>query len=263
MADAASVESTFTFHALPGGIKSLQAAVAKQSLEKWNLDVHMQAHAFRYDEHFTPPSTDAFLRDFFNDETVQATAPVCTGRKLGSWGSMGSVGSIKAERLTACVVRLDFFDRLEKEDVGIVRAGHIAKCIDAPCGEMIIASDRLRLLLLDESSEEWGVFSGSERRELIFHILARLAIGGGLNQYEDAFQPYLDLCKGIYKDLVAVQKDGAGQLHVRSIVLQVTGAAGSTNPLFPTASKHNFCYLTIDPLQRHVKYWYFAFFPMM
>jgi len=50
---------------------------------------------------------------------------------------------------------------------------------------------------------------------------------------------------------------------LRAVLPQVTAAVGSASPLFPSASKHNFCYLTIDPLQRHVKYWYCAFFPMM
>eukprot|EP00967_Tisochrysis_lutea_P062338 scaffold79984_cov31-Tisochrysis_lutea.AAC.1 len=258
----ASVENTFRFHLLPGGIKSLGEKSAKELLAKWNLDVHMQAHSFRYDQHFTPQQLDAFLCDFFNDPTVQATAPVCTGRQIHSWGSMGSVSSVKADRLSTSVVRLDFFDRLEKE-VDIVRAGYIAKCLDVPCEEMVIASDKLRLMLLDESSEEWGAYSRDERRELIFHILSRLAIGGGLNQYEDHIEPYLTMTKSLYKDLVAVQKDGAGQLHVRSIALQVLNAAGAVHPLFPTPSRHNFCYLTIDPLQRHVRYWYGAFFPMM
>jgi hypothetical protein len=161
------------------------------------------------------------------------------------------------------VVRLDFFDRLESEEVGIVRAGYIAKCLDVVCGEMVIASDKLRLMLLDETSEEWEVFSAQERGELIFHILARLAIGGGLNQYEDQIEPYLTMTRAMYKDLVAVQKDGAGRLHVRSIALNVLSASGSENALFPSASKHNFCYVTIDPLQRHVRYWYSAYFSMM
>lgn len=265
MADdaSASVETTFTFHVLPGSLKSLKEKKAQELLSKWNLDVHMQAHSFRYDQHFTPPQLEAFLHDFFNDPTVQSTAPVCTGRQAGSWGPMGSVSSIKKERMSTSVVRLDFFDRLESEEIGIVRAGCIAKCLDVPCGEMVIASDKLRVMLLDEASEEWDVFSAQERRELIFHILARLAIGGGLNQYEDQIEPYLTMTKALYKDLVAVQKDGAGQLHVRSIALNVLEASGSELALFPSASKHNFCYLTIDPLQRHVRYWYSAYFSMM
>jgi len=232
MADSASVENTFSFHALPGGLKSLVEKKNKELLAKWNLDVYMQAHSFRYDQHFTPPQLDAFLRDFFNDSTVQATAPVCTGRQLGSWGQMGSVSSIKAERLATSVVRLNFFDRLETEEAGVVRSGHIAKCLDAPCGEMVIASDKLRLMLLDETCEEWGVYSAAERRELIFHVLQRLAIGGGLNQYEDMIELYLSLSKALYKDLVAVQKDGAGQLSVRSVALQVRPARTTYGGLY-------------------------------
>ena len=59
--------------------------------------------------------------------------------------------------------------------------GDIAKCLDVQCGEVLV-SDRLRKLLLDEEDEEWELFSEAERRELIFHVLRRLAVGGGLNQ---------------------------------------------------------------------------------
>ena len=34
-----------------------------------------------------------------------------------------------------------------------------------------------------QASEEWEVFSEAERNELIFHVMRRLAVGGGMNQY--------------------------------------------------------------------------------
>ena len=50
------------------------------------------------------------------------------------------------------MLRLDFFDRVKDE---AVRAGDKAGCFDVPCGD-ILASDRLRKMILDESSEEWS-----------------------------------------------------------------------------------------------------------
>jgi len=250
--------ATFTFHPLQP-LASLQKKEACESLKKWNLDITMQSHAFRYDQNFTPQQLQAFLVDFFNDGEVQKAVPVCTGR--GSWGSMGKVTSVQAERLCTTVLRLDFFDRLE--DAGVARKeGDISKCFDVQIGD-VLASDKLRVMLLDESSEEWDTYSASERSELLFHLLRRLAVGGGLNQYEDSMVPYLDMCKGLYKDLVAVHKDGAGELRVRSLAFEVSGATGGAAPLFPRESANNFCYVTIDPVQRHVKYWYAAWFPMM
>ena len=38
---------------------------------------------------------------------------------------------------------------------------------------------------------------------------------------------------------------------------------GSSASLFPRPSPHNFCYVSVDPIARHVKVWYSAYFPMM
>mmetsp|Transcript_5679 Transcript_5679/g.12356 ORF Transcript_5679/g.12356 Transcript_5679/m.12356 type:complete len:259 (-) Transcript_5679:155-931(-) len=250
--------TTFSFHPLHP-LASLHTSRAKELLNKWNLDVHGRSYVFRFDQHFTQGQSQAFLNDFFNDPQVQESLPVCKGR--GDWGPLGKVGAIQVERLRTSELRLDFFDRLES--CGVARNGSIAKCFDVQCGE-VLASDKLRLMLLDESAEEWEVFSASERKELLFHLLRRFAVGGGLNQYEEVMAPYLEMCKAVYKELLAVQKDPAsGQLQVRSLVFNVMDATGSSAKLFPRNSAHNFCYISIDPLQRHVKAWYNAWFPMM
>lgn len=158
------------------------------------------------------------------------------------------------------MLRLDFFDRLSAE--GLVRCGDIAKCLDVQCGDVLV-SDRLRKMLLDESSEEWMLYTEAERAELIFHVMKRLAIGGGMNQYDDAIETYLTMTKQLYKDLVTVSKSAAGALQVSSLTFAVDSVAGSSNALFPKQNEHNFCYVTIHPLQRHVKLWYCAWFPMM
>lgn len=42
-------------------------------------------------------------------------------------------------------------------------------------------------------------YSDKERDEFIFHIFKRLCVGGGMCQYEDLLQPYVDLTKLVYK----------------------------------------------------------------
>ena len=133
-----------------------------------------------------------------------------------------------------------------------------------PLGRLaVLVGDRLRKLLLDDSSEDWDIFSEAERRELIFHVMRRLAIGGGMNQYDDAIEPYLRLTKEVYKDLVTVSKSSGGALQVSSLTLAVESVAGTSASLFSRPSPHNFCYVCIDPNARHVKLWYAAWFPMM
>ena len=256
---AADSGSSFTFHALENAFPSLQSTQMKDRMLKWNLAPTMVAKAFRFDQAFKPEQLDAFLLDFFNDPEVQEHAPIALSG--GSWGRLGKASAVKKERLASTLLRLDLFDQLE--EAGIVRKGSIGGCLDAQVGEVLV-SDRLRLCLLDEASEEWEAFSSMQRRELLLHVLRRLAVGGGLNQFDDKMEPYLAACKALYKDLVAVQKEAStGKLQVRSLCYEVTEASGDAGSLFPRASPHNFCYVCIDPVQRHVKYWYAAWFPMM
>ena len=74
---------------------------------------------------------------------------------------------------------------------------------------------------------------------------------------------YLELTKNVYKELVGVHKLATGALAVRSIVLQVADVTSGGAPLFCRPSPHNFCYVSIDPTLRHVKYWYHAWTPML
>ena len=259
VADTANSGSSFTFHSMEPAFPSLLTTPMRDRLLKWNLQPTMVAKAFRFDQAFKPQQLDAFLLDFFNDPEVQEHAPVALPG--GSWGSLGKTTAVKKERLAATLLRLDLFDQLEAN--GIVRNGGIFGCLDAQVGEILV-SDRLRLALLDEASEEYETFSTAQRRELLFHVMRRLAVGGGLNQWDDAMEPYLSACKALYKDLVAVQKEAStGKLQVRSLCFEVTEAVGDAGALFPRASPHNFCYVCVDPVQRQVKYWYAAWFPMM
>ena len=258
----ADASSSFSFtpldmkHSFP----SLQTDEAREKLTQWNMLPFMKHASFRFDQAFSADQSDAFLMDFFASAAVQQVAPVCVGP--GQWGVLGSLGAgaVKYTRLPTTVLRLDFFDRLK--EAGIVREGDIAKCFDVQCGEVLV-SDRLRKALLDESDEEWELFSEAERKELIFHIMKRLAVGGGMNQYDDSIEPYLKLTKAVYKDMVTVNKSAGGSLQVVSNTFLVESVAGSSSSLYPRRGDHNFCYVVVDPVSRHVKIWYSAWFPMM
>ena len=119
---------------------------------------------------------------------MQRAAPACTGRRGASWAPLGAVSAVRATRLATSVLRMDFWDRLTGADV-THKSGSINRCYDTQCGE-VLASDKLRVMLLDESSDEWATYSEAERAELIFHVLARLAVGGGLNQYDEEVRPH-------------------------------------------------------------------------
>ena len=258
--------SAYQFTPIDKSFPSLQPEDVKGALLRWNLSPFMQAQAFRFDQAFVPEQAEAFLRDFFASPIVQATAPVCTGpgthtiHHVAQFGQLGEVEAIKYKRLPTTVLRLDFFDRLK--EAGISREGDIAKCLDEQVGSILV-SDKLRKLLLDESWEDWEIYSEAERAELIFHIMKRLAVGGGMNQYDERMDLYLSITKALYKDLVTVSKTPAGALQVSSLTYQVESVSGSSASLFPRDGDHNFCYVAVDPLNRHVKLFYAAWFPMM
>lgn len=61
-------------------------------------------------------------------------------------------------------------------------------------------------MLLDEESEEYNLYSKEERNEFMFQIFQILVLGGILCQYEDTLEPYLDVTKNIYKDLIRLSE---------------------------------------------------------
>jgi hypothetical protein len=73
-----------------------------------------------------------------------------------------------------------------------------------------------------EESECYVAFAEKERNEFLFHLFARLCIGGAVCQYEDYVAQYLEATKLLYKDLVTVAKDSAsGELSVMSMAIEV------------------------------------------
>ena len=151
---------SFTFHALENAFACLSTPQASEQLTRWGLDGEHAAPTPRPAFRFGGPSSrrwpTRFCSTFSTRTSSSAAGAVSAGR--GAWTRLGPVTAIgaSASRPTCCA--LDFFDRLEAAEV--VRGGHISKCFDAQVGE-VLASDRLRLALLDEAAEEW---SSSRRR---------------------------------------------------------------------------------------------------
>lgn len=57
-------------------------------------------------------------------------------------------------------------------------------------------------MLLLEDSDNFECYSDNERDEVLFKLFFHLVIGGPICQYEDTIQPYLDVTKSLYKDLI-------------------------------------------------------------
>ena len=64
------------------------------------------------------------------------------------------------------------------------------------------------MLLLDDS-DNYDVYSDSERDEFLFRLFKHVCLGGSICQYEDKIEPYLDVTKALYKDLIRFSVDPA------------------------------------------------------
>lgn len=66
---------------------------------------------------------------------------------------------------------------------------------------MFFSLNTLQMLLI-EDSDNFEAYNDDERSELLFKLFTHLVVGGPICQYEDNLQPYLDVTKSLYKDLV-------------------------------------------------------------
>lgn len=74
-------------------------------------------------------------------------------------------------------------------------------------------------MLLDEECPEYNLYLKDEREEFIFRIFQMLVLGGILCQYEDVLNPYLEVTKAIYKDLVRLYNTCTNILFLKSIII--------------------------------------------
>jgi cilia- and flagella-associated protein 300 len=219
---------------------------------------------YSFDEFFSKHQIDVFLKDFFASATVQRSLQVCAGRT--GWANVGPVKTVEVEELKTSVAHLGFFDKIKELDPPVVRDSEnlpICKCFDEMV-DGILVSDELRKLLLMEDSEHYPELSDEERKELILHVFKRLVVGGGTCQYEDDMAPYLNTTKLIYKDLVSVAKNpSTKKVEVTSFAYDLKSISSDSFDLFPpnALADHSFCYLVIEPLQRHMTVWYGAHIP--
>jgi len=88
----------------------------------------------------------------------------------------------------------------------ISQTGSIRGCFEERYNDIIV-NDLLRDLMVNEDSENSGLFPLKERNELLFRIFKCIIIGGGLCQSEDYITRYLDMTKKLYKELLTVYKN--------------------------------------------------------
>ncbi|XP_072764303.1 cilia- and flagella-associated protein 300 isoform X2 [Anoplolepis gracilipes] len=192
---------------------------------------------------------DAFFKD---DSVVKALL----SKQGNTWVKQGiRASSVEVKQVPCSVLSMSFFDKLKNPDNGITySSGTICKRCDMQVEDFLI-SDNLHGMLLDEESEEYNLYSKEERNEFVFRIFQMLVLGGILCQFEDTLEPYLDVTKSIYKDLIRVQKQSTmNDLFVNTLVLEVIAKDSKGQDYFPSNSsnRQNIAFLLIDANSREI-----------
>ena len=257
---------TFKFQAVEASAFPLQKEREhKDLMEKWGMDRCCEYRSFRFDERFTVDKLDAFCRDFFHDDQVQAT--LRTANKRGEMIRGGLHGTSTPPDMTSIcklvpttTVRMDVFNKIKEENLANAETGRMRGCMP----ELIdgVESDTLvREMLMNEDSEHYLIYDDDERDEFLFRIFRHLVVGGGMCQSEESIEPYLEMTKQLYKSLVKVRKvnnELGPKVEVTSNVIAVEASPRQMSGLFPKDSSYNLCYLIVDSSMRKVTVWYNA-----
>jgi len=252
----AGPETSFRFHHLPEvSYNSFGNPSIQPLLEKWGFGQEMGMLTFRVEQHVGPDSMQAMLEGFFRDRGVLGVLHSLTGVRVAStdkvkvhWGQMGTG-----------VVSMSFLNKFE-EAGAIGKSGHIKGRIEEDF-EGVAINNLIREVILCEESELYDAFTEKERKEFLFRIFSHLVFGGASNQYEDHVEDYFKVTKEVYKDLLTVRRNDAGDVEVLSTVASIR-SLGEGGTLFPKESPLNFFYIIHDPLMRHVRCWYFCYKPI-
>ncbi|XP_075706087.1 cilia- and flagella-associated protein 300 [Rhinoderma darwinii] len=263
MAQGAAVTGSgakFTFYHLPNRTFSfLENRDTRELLTKWSMNGRITAQTFRYDQYFQSYQKDDFVLAFFQDLNVTSHLKLLSGSS-GQWTTLDTnVKKIEASEVPCTHLSLSPFDRLQKENI-VKECGNISKCLDEYVDDFIV-SDELRKVLLLEDSEKYEIFSTSDRQEFLFLLFKHLCLGGAVCQFEDTIDPYLEITKSMYKELISVQKNPeTKQINIISYVFKVL-AHDENGLCYPSTTTHEqtFAYLIVDPLKRHVTALYHCF----
>ncbi|KAM9451745.1 cilia- and flagella-associated protein 300 isoform 2-T2 [Clarias gariepinus] len=183
----------FTFTFLPNKkFTFLEDAQISELLMKWSMLGRISVQAFNFDQFF-----QSYMKnDFALDPCVKNSLQILD--TSGVWKPLGrDVTHVDVQLIPCTKVSMDVFDPIFTS--GIVHpSGHIAKCFH----EVHTDFDELRMMLLEEDSDNYHVVSQCDRKEFLFRLFKHMVLGGELCQYEDVISPYIETAKNMYKDLV-------------------------------------------------------------
>jgi hypothetical protein len=229
-----------------------------KTLEKWGLSQNMELVKFRFNTSFELQDLQRFLKDLFNDPIVRKNFPPLTSVILPD--DQKEIENFKYKVLNTRATNMDIFDTLYENDIVTLDTGYIHQDYDVYVEDITI-SDKLKQAMLVEDSEAYSVFSQDQRDEFLFHIFKRIVVGGSLCQYENTIEPYLEMTKAFYKDIVSAAKEPeTNKIYIRSVPVEILSIEKS-NIYKKKYHPQNFFYVIIDPYQRYVHLWYHNWVP--
>lgn len=235
----------------------------KHQLQKWDLKAHLQLLKFRFDEAFQEKDVATFVRHLLRSQEFSGVFQTATrSGSMINFSPPDEKCMPDVEKLPCTVTDMAFFDKLYQHGLVNRETQSLAKCFDQYIhSDGVTLSDRFRVLmgwamasddrredLVECDYDDQAIFNELERREFIFHLMARLAIGGSMSQYEDYFGEYKEATKLLYKDLITVQKNadtGEPEVVSKVYILRDQGRMA----LFPRDSSFNFMYIVVDPIR--------------
>ncbi|KAK0066495.1 cilia- and flagella-associated protein 300 [Biomphalaria pfeifferi] len=209
----------FTFVPLAKSFSCLESKDNQEYFLKWSIKNRLHATMFTFDQYFQPYEINNFALDFFKDANVTANIKVTS--ESGSTSCLGiKAEKVEVKTVPCSILSMTFFDKIMDGEVAREN-GDIKKCFDEFQQDFTI-SDNLRQMLLNEDSDVYCQYNEQEREEFLFLLFSHLCLGGRLCQFEDNVQPYMDVAKALYKDLISVQKNAdTKQLSIISDVFKV------------------------------------------
>lgn len=227
----------------------------KQKAVQWDIEKGRKIFKYRYEEPWNGDKPEYFFKTLINSEAFQNTFKVRTS--ASGEANLGVVDDIKVKQVPATLTSLSVFDCLKDGNVA-TDSGNIKKCIPDELQGVAI-EDEYRKVLLDEDSEHYHLLDDSVREEFLFELLVHISVGGGLCQYEDNINIYIDTAKKMYKDLLSVQKNkNTGKVEIASTVYSLQDITGGESALFPNPNPFNSLFLCVDTYQRTVWVYYFS-----
>jgi len=249
-------EEGFKFHYLQEAkFGSFGSPAIQPLLDKWGFGAEMAMATFRVEQHVGSDNMQVMLDAFFRDRGVLGVLQAMTRMRVVSPDKV----RVGWDQMSTKVVSMSFLNKFE-ECGAISHSGHIRGRIEEDF-EGVPIVNLIREAILLEDSELYDTFTEKERKEFLLRIFSHLIFGGASNQYEDHVEDYFKATKEVYKDLLTVRRNDAGDVEVLSTVASVLHLGGG-GQLFPKESPLNFCYVIHDPLMRHVRVWYFGYKPI-